>query len=43
MYEVVTAIKSLNNNESPGVCSVLPEMQEYGGVVQHAMHRQLAH
>ena len=38
--EVVTAIKCLKNNKSPGVCHILPEMLKYGGDSVHlALHR----
>ena len=38
--EVVTAIKRLKNNKSPGGCSILPEMLKYGGAAVHtALHR----
>ena len=38
--EVVTAIKCLKNNQSPGVCHILPEMLKYGGDSVHlALHR----
>ena len=38
--EVVTAIKRLKNNKSPGVCHILPEMLKYGGGSVHlALHK----
>ncbi len=36
--EVVTAIKRLENNQSLGVCNILPEMLKYGG---HSVHAAL--
>ncbi len=34
--EVVTAIKRLKNNKSPGVFNILPEMLKYGGDSVHS-------
>ncbi len=34
--EVVTAIKRLKNNESPGVCSILSEVLKWGGASVHS-------
>ena len=40
LAEVVKAIKRLKNNKCPGVCSILPEMLQYGGDSVHcALYR----
>ena len=36
LAEVVTAIKRLKYNRSPGVCNILPEMLKYGGDSVHS-------
>jgi len=36
LAEVITAIKHLKNNKSPGICNILPEILKYGGDSVHS-------